>query len=268
MSPPDLPDPLAAARAYQEGIVPSLMEEWPPRLLAAAGIRPGQRVLDVACGTGVLARAVKEAVGPHGSVTGIDIDAGMLAVAQALGPDIEWFQASADALPFPSMTFDAVVSQFGLMFFPDAPRALREMWRVLKPGGSIAVAVWGSIEDTPAYEAEARLVEARAGPAASAPLRRPFRLGEHSLLEDQFTQADIRLTSVSTVVGHGRFPSIRAMVEADVVGWLPLMGITLPPATVATILREAEDVLAPYRQRDGSAVFDSPAHIAVAVRGQ
>jgi ubiquinone/menaquinone biosynthesis C-methylase UbiE len=258
-----LPDPLAAAAAYEQALVPALMQEWPARLIAAATIRAGARVLDVACGTGVLARAVADAVGPSGSVVGLDLDHGMLTVARRRRPDILWLQGSAIALPFAPASFDAVVSQFGLMFFSDPRRSLAEMWRVVARGGRLVVAVWASLDATPAYDAETQLIERVAGPPASAPLRVPFRLGDPSDLRALFESAAVPLETLTTVVGRGRFPSIRSMVEADVVGWLPLMGVHLVPETVARILQEAEHVLAPFRATDGTVAFDSPAHIAV-----
>src|SRR5262245_11415845 len=104
----------------------------------------------------LLTRAASGAVAPTGAVVGLDIDAGMLAVARAQRPDLDWRQGSANALPFADASFAAVVSQFGLMFFPDQVGAIREMWRVLKPGGRLVVAVWASLEETPAYEIETR----------------------------------------------------------------------------------------------------------------
>ena len=104
------------------------------------------RVLDVACGTGVLTLDAADLVKPDGSVVGLDLDPGMLGVAKRKGPHIDWREASADAIPFEDSTFDAVVSQFGLMFFEDRLRGLTEMGRVARPGGRIAVAVWaGSV---------------------------------------------------------------------------------------------------------------------------
>src|SRR5688572_25313586 len=180
-----------AASIYQDQIVPALMEEWAPRVADAAAIRPGQRVLDVACGTGVLTRAAAGLAGPTGAVTGLDLSPRMLAVAESLSPNLTWRQGSADALPFPDETYDAVVSQFGLMFFPDPPSALREMMRVLVPGGRLAVAVWASLTDTPAYAAEVALVERLAGTAAAAPLRAPFVLGDAERLAAHFHAAGI-----------------------------------------------------------------------------
>jgi ubiquinone/menaquinone biosynthesis C-methylase UbiE len=118
-----------------------LFEEWAPRVCKAAALLPGNKILDVACGTGVLAREAARCVQPGGMVTGLDRNEVMLTVARRVAPGIEWRQGRAEALPFPDGSFDAVVSQFGLMFFEDREGALREMWRVLKPGGRLAVAV-------------------------------------------------------------------------------------------------------------------------------
>lgn len=133
----------SAAEVYEEVFVPILMQ-WAGRVADAARVQPGQRVLDVACGTGVLARAVAERVGPQGAVVGLDLNEGMLAVAGRKAPHVEWRQGRAEDLPFESQSFDRVVSQFGLMFFADR-RAVQEMVRVLRPGGHLAVAVWGRL---------------------------------------------------------------------------------------------------------------------------
>src|SRR5262245_61490850 len=105
-----------AAEVYEEFFVPALFQEWTSRVAGAAKIQAGQRVLDVACGTGILARTVAERVGPAGSVVGLDMNEGMLAVAARKAPQIEWRQGISEALPFDGDSFEAVVSQFGLMF--------------------------------------------------------------------------------------------------------------------------------------------------------
>jgi SAM-dependent methyltransferase len=256
----------AAASAYEELFVPALFEEWAPRVAEVARIRPGDRVLDVACGTGVLTRMVAARVAPGGSVTGLDLDPGMLAVAARLSPAVAWRQGTAESLPFRDGAFDAVVSQFGLMFFPDQPAALREMMRVLTPGGRLAVAVWASLADTPAYAAEVELVERMAGVPAAQALRSPFVLGDRARLESLCAAAGIADVRVAFHEGTARFPSVRAMVEADLRGWLPFMGIVLDDARIADILHEAERVLGRYVTPEGTAEFASPAILVSATK--
>jgi SAM-dependent methyltransferase len=258
---------LDAATGYQELLVPALMEEWAPRVADAAGIRPGDRVLDVACGTGVLTREAATRAGPGGAITGLDLSPEMLAVAARLSPALRWQQGSAQALPFADQSFDAVVSQFGLMFFPDPVAGLREMMRVLVPGGRLAVAVWGSLADTPAYAAEVALVERLAGKEAGDALRAPFVLGDPKRMAELCAAAGIKGARVALQPGRGRFPSIRTMVEVDVRDWLQIVGVTLDEGLIETILRESETALRPFLTVDGSDVgFDSPAVLATATR--
>ena len=258
---------LDAANGYQELLVPALMEEWAPRAAEAAGIRPGDRVLDVACGTGVLTREAAKRAGPTGAVTGLDLSPEMLAVAARLSPALRWQQGSAQSLPFADESFDAVVSQFGLMFFPDPVAGLREMMRVLVPGGRLAVAVWGSLADTPVYLAEVGLVERLAGRPAGDALRAPFALGDPKRMAGLCAAAGIKGARVAMQPGRGRFPSIRTMVEVDVRDWLHIVGITLDEGLIETILRESETALRPFLTMDGRGVeFDSPAVLATATR--
>ena len=105
------------ARAFEEELVPNLFGPWAPQVADAAAITSGDRVLDVACGTGILAREATKRVGSTGSVTGLDLDGGMLAMAAEIEPSADWRQGDAVALPFDDAIFDVVVSQFGLMYF-------------------------------------------------------------------------------------------------------------------------------------------------------
>ncbi|MDQ3632948.1 MAG: class I SAM-dependent methyltransferase [Acidobacteriota bacterium] len=132
----------SAAEIYEEFFIPALFQEWATKVADEAKISAGQNVLDVACGTGVLTREVSTKVGLEGSVVGLDINEGMLAVAEKQSPDIKWKKGAAESIHFEDESFDAVVSQFGLMFFTDKHLAIKEMFRVLKSGGRLAIAVW------------------------------------------------------------------------------------------------------------------------------
>src|SRR5262245_44130093 len=113
-----------AGNAYENLFVSSLFREWAPRMMEAAHVQQGQRVLDVACGTGVVAREAVSKVSREGSVVGLDANPGMLAVADSITPSVEWQQGIAESLPFPDESFDVVVCQFALMFFIDKVQAL------------------------------------------------------------------------------------------------------------------------------------------------
>lgn len=255
-----------AANAYEQLFVPCLLQEWAPRVADAAKVRRGQHVLDVACGTGLLTREVASRVAPDGSVAGLDLNPGMLAVAERLAPAIEWHEGAAESLPFPDESFDAVVSQFGLMFFGDRRRAIREMLRVLRAGGRMAVAVWGALGDAPAYALEERLIRRIAGDDAAVPLQAPFTLGDARALAALFEDAGVSSVTVASHRGSARFPSIEVMVGADLRGWLPLMGIVLPEETIRAVLSAADRELARFVTPDGTVVSDMPAFIVTGRR--
>jgi SAM-dependent methyltransferase len=224
-------------------------------------------VLDVACGTGILAREVFARVGPDGGVSGLDPSPGMLAVARRVAPGIAWRQGAAEALPYPDGTFDAVVSQFGLMFFADRRKALSEMLRVLVPAGRMAVAVWDSLDRTPAYAAEVALLDRAAGTRAGDALRAPFVLGDPRGLEVLLGDAGAVDVAVATHHGTGRFPSVRVMVESDLRGWLPVMGVHLSEAEIGRVLSGAPDALGAFVTPAGRVEFDSPALIGTGTKG-
>jgi ubiquinone/menaquinone biosynthesis C-methylase UbiE len=135
-----------AAENYERFFVPAIGRPVAEDLIAAADLQPGERVLDVACGTGVVARLAAEAVAPSGKVKGLDVNPGMLAVAQKEAPRdtcIEWCEASAESMPLEDGAFDVVLCQMGLQFVPNKLAALREMRRVLVSGGRAYVTVPG-----------------------------------------------------------------------------------------------------------------------------
>jgi SAM-dependent methyltransferase len=264
MSNPTLQAQIDAANAYEALFVPALFGQWVQKVADAAKIHPGQRVLDVACGTGILAREIASRIGSGGRIVGIDPSPGMVAVAKQLGPDVEWREGVAESLPFPDQSFEAVVSQFGLMFFTDRHQALREMLRVLTPQGRLVVAVWDSLDDIPAYASAVALLERTAGRQAADALRAPFVLGNRKDLATLFSEAGVASAEIATHRGTAQFPSIRTMVEAELRGWLPVMGVILTEDQIGRILQEAEQALGSYAAADGRATFHLSAHLVTA----
>jgi ubiquinone/menaquinone biosynthesis C-methylase UbiE len=251
-----------ASEVYEEFFVPALFQEWAGRVADVADLRIGERALDVACGTGVLTRAVAERVGLDGTVVGLDLNEGMLAVARRKAPEIEWKHGRAEALPFDSASFDAVVSQFGLMFFEDRPAALREMMRVLRPGGRLVVAVWAALEHSPGYAALADLLQRLFGDQASAALRAPFTLADPQALRMLFDEAGVPNAQITTVNGAARFPSIESWIYTDIKGWT--LADMIDDAQYEQLLAEAQRVLKPFVVADRTVAFNLSAHIVTA----
>lgn len=202
MNGPDLEAQIAAAQAYETLLVPALFGQWAPKVADAANLETGQRALDVACGTGILAREASRRTGSTGYVAGLDPGGGMLAVAKALAPSVDWREGTAESLPFADDVFDAVFSQFGLMFM-DREKAIPEMLRVLKPQGRLVAAVWDAVDNMPAYAAEIALLAHRAGARTADALRAPFVLGEPGLLVDAFEAAGASSVTIRHPQGHG-----------------------------------------------------------------
>jgi SAM-dependent methyltransferase len=258
---PILQSRIDAASTYEALFVPALFGQWVSMVADAAAIGPGQRVLDVACGTGVLAREIAARTGKNGHVVGLDPNPGMLAFAGARQAEIEWTQGVAESLPFPDQSFDAVVSQFGLMFFEDRGQSIREMLRVLRQGGRYSIAVWDAVDNIPGYLAELALIESIAGEGAANAVRAPFCLGDRAQLSALFESAGAMPVEIATKKGRARFPDVSTMVGAELRGWLPLMGIHLDDDQIEAILQRAEVELRPYVAGDGEVVFDVTAHI-------
>ena len=251
------------AEVYDEQFVPALFRHWGPVMCDAAGIRPGRRVLDVACGTGALTLAVAERVAPGGAVTGLDANPEMLAVARRKQAPVEWRDGRAESLPFADASFDAVVSQFGLMFFDDRVAALREMRRVLRPGGRLAVAVCDALANSPGYAALAALLERLFGTRVANAFRAPFVLGDVRALRALCVDAGIADATVAQHQGTVRFKSIDALVSTERACVWTLGGL-LDDAQFEHLRREAQSVFRPFVDGSGLVAFAMPALVITA----
>jgi len=253
---------IKAATVYEEFFVPALFHQFAAPTLAAAGIGPGHHVLDVACGTGVVARSAAALVGTEGRVVGLDPNPGMLTVARQVSPDIEWREGVAEAIPYPDGMFDAAVCQFGLMFFADRVQGLHEMRRVLKSTGRISVSVWDSLENTPAYSILVALIQHLVSKRAADALRTPFVLGDSSELGAVFREAGMATVKITTHEGRARYPSVRSWVLTDIKGWFPLVDVVLEPSEYETLLDAAERALSVFTNPAGTVDFPISIHVA------
>lgn len=253
---------------YENLFVPAVFAHWTRHLVDAAEVKKGSHILDIACGSGVLARHTLSRTGQTGRVVGVDPAPGMLAAAKELEPGIEWVLRSAEDLDFADATFDCVLSQFGMMFFQDRQKAAGEMYRVTKPGGALAIAVWNAIEHNPAYGDITAVLDEQASVAAGDVLRLPFSLGDPEDVTKVLAQSGFTDIQVETKIEEGRFPSIRTMVEADIRGWLPLFDINLGEEKITNIVAKSNDRLSKYANRSGEVVFPTSAHVFSARKPQ
>jgi SAM-dependent methyltransferase len=256
--------------SYERYQVPSVFGPLARLLLRHARLQPGQRVLDMACGTGIVARLAAPILGREGSVLGIDLNAGMLGLARREAPSggasLKWEQADAAALPCRDADFDVVLCQQGLQFFPDRGAALREMHRVLRPGGRVALCVWRGIEHSPCHVAIAAALRSHAGEEVARRFCAPFGFGDgealhRALVEVGFGEVEVRLE----VLERRLLPP-----EASIPGLLASTPVGPEVAALGedvrrTIVEEVAAALASYHDEGGFTV-PQPTHIALAAR--
>ena len=256
---------VAAAEAYEAGFVPALFADWAPAIVDAAEVRPGQTVLDVACGTGVVAREAADRLQGRGRVVGLDLNEAMLVVARRLRSDIQWIQGDVGALPVGDEAFDVVLCQAALMFFPDPARALREMARVTKPDGTVAVQVWASRESQTGFKPFYEVVARHAGPDAVDLIGSYWTLGDLDKLTELFAAAGLEITSTRTRTGAIKAPSIDQYVTTEIES-TPLVE-RISDDVYQRIRADARDALRPLYRESGGFRMPIVGHLLTAARG-
>jgi ubiquinone/menaquinone biosynthesis C-methylase UbiE len=252
------------AEFYETAFVPAFFAQWAPILCQAAGVAPGHRVLDVACGTGIVTRTAADRVAADGRAVGVDLNDAMLTVARRIRTDIEFRRADAAQLPFADESFDTVLSQMALMFFPDRAAAVQEMVRVTTPGGTVALLVPGPLAHQHAFARFVDLAERHGGDEARSLLSTYFLCGDLDKLAALVESTGLRITAARTEIGTYRAPSVDAFVTTEVES-TPLVQ-RISPDVYARIRTGAHEVLAPFTTADGRVEAPFESNLLVAHR--
>lgn len=247
-----------AANRYEEFVAP-IMAPFVAAILEAVAPRPGEALLDLACGTGFVARAAARQVGHAGYVAGADVNASMLGVAarhSAGAPGlIEWVQAPADALPFDDDRFDAVVCQQGLQFFPVVQAAVSEAARVMRVGGRFAATVWSARERSPYFDAQYAAIAEVAGADAVASLAQAMGY-DPARLRDAMAVAGFTGVHVREVVADISLPRLPdfSVSHLEAIPW-GVVAAQARPDGVAVVGARVAELLEGRTAADGSATL-------------
>jgi ubiquinone/menaquinone biosynthesis C-methylase UbiE len=247
----------SVAEASERYLMSTFGYAWTQALIQLVAPQEGDRLLDVACGTGPVARYAAPLVGSSGRVVGLDLNSAMLDTARAMPiaeGTIEWREGNATALPFPNTSFDVVCCQQGLQFFPDRPSALREMHRVLAPNGRLGLAVWRGLEHQPFYAALTEALERHVSSEAAASLSAAFTLRDRNDIRALVTEAGFRDIRVRLRSRLTRYPSLAEYVLGYLSG-TPMAGpvAALDEVTRTEMVEHVCSSLADYVDDDGMA---------------
>jgi ubiquinone/menaquinone biosynthesis C-methylase UbiE len=247
-------------------MVPAVFGPWAKDLLDTVALAAGTLVLDVACGTGIVARSAASQVGPTGRVVGLDTNEAMLAVARAqpqpTGAQVEWRQGDATKLPFPDAEFGAVLCQQGLQYMPDRAAALREMKRVLASGGRLGFSVFSQ---SVGYQIFERTAAQFVGEKAAAIMREGFALADLGELSGHLRTAELSTVQIHTKTLPARFASARDFIDYQLGGRLASAVSPLSDETRTALVAALCKAFEPYVDSDGLA-FPMQAHVVLAQR--
>lgn len=248
-----------AAERYEQILVPTILGPAARALVEFAALQAGEAVLDVGCGTGAAARCAAEKVGPAGRVAAVDVNAGMIDVAQSLPPvagaTIEWFANSAYELPFAEVEFTAVLCAQTLQFLDDRPRALAEMYRVLKPGGRVALSLWCEIQESPYFDALVQAVTRHISAETAVGLRAAFGLSDLETIRTLVEAAGYTHPGVEVKQLDLRLPILSEFVPRHVSATPMAAGFSAAsPEKRQAVVAEVSEKLASYDSGNGVCV--------------
>lgn len=258
---------LGFADAYERYLVGPIFRPWAERLIDRSDLARNESVVDVACGTGIVSRLARRRVGRAARVVAIDKSPAMLAIARALDDTIEWREGDALVLPLSDdERHDVVFCHQGLQFFPDKPAALREMRRILQPGGRVALGVWRSREENTLFGEMDSVAERFVGPIHDV----RHSLGNADvlsrlLIEGGFHDVDVTPATLETRLEIE--PTILARMNAMAVISMSERGKTLADDERATMSAAIVEASLPEIARfvdDGAIGFQTSSNIAVA----
>ena len=250
-----------AAETYERLFVPALFAPWAQRLAELPVIAAAHSLLDVACGTGVVARTAADRMSAPARVVGLDANPAMLAVAATLRPELTWCEGTAEALPFGGGEFDVVACQAALMFFTDRAAALREMGRVAGEG-AVVVQVPGRLDHSAGYRALTEVAARHAGRDVVNLLTGYFSVGEPALLEELFTTAGLTIDQFTTWQSATRLDSVDTLLAVEL---LPLADVVTNDVR-ERITDQCRQALLPFTEPSGAVAAPIEVHLIVASR--
>jgi ubiquinone/menaquinone biosynthesis C-methylase UbiE len=238
------------ADIFENMLVPSIFRPWGLDMLDRVPVSASDRVVDVGCGTGILARLVRERAGPQTDVQGVDLSALMIGKARAIAPDIGWHEAGAEKMPLPDQSFDVALCQQAFQFFPDRDAAAREMHRVLTRGGRVAISTWRPIEECELFYGLDQAATRLFGPRVD----RRHAFGDGAAIGSILAAAGFRDIHAQVITRAEHVSDARTFVRLN-------LGATYPPinemsdaereSAIDAMMREAADTLEQFAHGRG-----------------
>jgi len=250
---------ISGARFYEDNFVPALFKNWAKRIVKELNLKESDHLLDIACGTGIVARTAKGSITNKIKITGCDMNEGMLKVAEEIDSEINWVKANAENLPFNDDSFEKISCQFGFMFFGNQVEALSEMERVKRKNGKIIIGIWDSIEANEGYFDLLQIIENIGGQNLGSILRSPFNLGDKNEIDKIIKLSKISNYKIETIKEQVEFPSIEHWIDCDVKA--SPIAEKISGLQYSELRKEAKTKLSKYVADDQKVRFNMSAHI-------